>query len=171
MKKIITTMLVFCTILIANAQQNNAAKQSLKEALIGTWTLVSVDNIYPDKSRVHPYGDNPQGLLIFDVNGNYAIQIFKAKRTNVISGDKNKCTPEENAELVQGSNSHFGKYNVDETTNTITFNIEHASFPNWEGTVQKRTYTYTGNVMKYVVTHTTQGGQAVVAEVTWQRLN
>jgi hypothetical protein len=46
MKKIITTMLIFCTVLIANAQQNNAAKQSLKEALIGTWTLVSVDNIY-----------------------------------------------------------------------------------------------------------------------------
>jgi hypothetical protein len=171
MKIIITNILLFCTVIIANAQQNNVAKQSLKEALIGTWTLVSVDNIYPDSSRVHPYGDNPQGLLIFDVNGNYAIQILNAKRAKVISGDKNKCTPEENAELVMGSNSHFGKYYVDESTNTITFNIDHAFFPNWEGTIQKRTYIYTGNIIKYVVTHTTQGGQAVVAEVAWQRLN
>ena len=83
---------------------------------------------------------------------------------------QHKCTPEENEALVQGSNSHFGKYSVDEPGKTITFNIAHASFPNWEGTIQKRSYTYTGNEIKYVVTHTTQGGQAIVAEVVWRRL-
>jgi hypothetical protein len=146
------------------------SKKSLQEQLIGTWALVSVDNIYPDSSRVRPYGNNPQGMLIFDVNGNYAIQILKVVRPKIVSGDKNKCTPEENAMIVQGSNSHFGKYSVDEPGKTITFNIAHASFPNWEGTEQKRTYTYTGDEIKYVVTHTTQGGLAVVAEVAWRRL-
>lgn len=136
----------------------------------GTWELVSVDNIYPDSSRVHPYGDHPQGMLMFDNKGNYTIQIFNATRPKVTSGDKNKCTPEENAALVQGSNAHFGKYTIDEATHTITFNITHASFPNWEGTTQKRAYTYINNVLSYVVTHTTQGGAAVVAEVVWRRL-
>ena len=109
-------------------------------------------------------------LLIFDTDGNYAIQILKANRPKVVSGDKNKCTPGENAALVQGSNSHFGKYYVDEASKTITFTIQHASFPNWEGTEQKRLYTYTGNQIKYVVTNTTQGGQSVIAEVAWKRL-
>lgn len=135
--------------------------------LTGTWTLVSVDNIYPDSSRIHPYGEHPQGLLMMDSKGNYAIQIFNVIRPKVISGDKNKCTPEENAALVQGSNAHFGKYIADEKT--ITFNIAYASFPNWEGTIQKRSYTFTGNELKYVVTNTTQGGQSVIAEVVWQR--
>ena len=135
--------------------------------LTGTWTLVSVDNIYPDSSRIHPYGEHPQGLLMMDTKGNYAIQIFNVIRPKVISGDKNKCTPEENAALVQGSNAHFGKYMADDKT--ITFNIAHASFPNWEGTIQKRSYTFTGNELKYVVTNTTQGGQSVIAEVVWQR--
>src|SRR4051812_27742270 len=90
-------------------------KSSLKEQLVGTWTLVSIDNISADSTRVHPYGENPQGLLMFDTKGNYAIQILKTERPKVASGDKNKCAPEEYAALVQGSNSHFGKYTVDET--------------------------------------------------------
>lgn len=141
-----------------------------KQELIGTWALVSVDNIYPDGSRVSPYGEEPQGLLVLDEKGNYAIQILKAARPKIVSNDKNKCTPEESTALVQGSNSHFGKYKVDEKSKTITFFIRQAFYPNWEGTEQKRSYVYAGNQMKYVVTNTTQGGQEVIAEVAWRRL-
>jgi Lipocalin-like domain len=171
MKKVFILIFALGIVSLSYAQKSKKAfsKKPLQEQLIGTWELASVDNIYPDSSRVHPYGDNPQGMLIFDVNGNYAIQILKAVRPKIVSGDKNKCTPEENAMMVQGSNSHFGKYSVDEASKTITFNIAHASFPNWEGTIQKRSYTYTGNEIKYVVTHTTQGGQSVIAEVAWRR--
>ncbi|THU38293.1 lipocalin-like domain-containing protein [Niastella caeni] len=170
MKKIISLLLVLGSVSILYAQKDQPSKRSLQQQLIGTWTLLSVDNIYADGSRVHPYGENPQGLLIFDEKGNYAIQILKAVRPKIASGDKNKCTPEESAALVQGSNSHFGKYEVDEKGSSITFNIEHAFYPNWEGTRQKRIYTYTGDEIKYVVTHTTQGGQEVIAEVAWRRL-
>ena len=170
MKKIILLLLVF-NIMAGHSQtnKNTSAKIALQKSLVGDWQLVSVINIYPDQNRVYPYGDAPQGKLIFDDKGNYALQIYRALRTNVVSGDKNKCTPEENAAMVQGSNAHFGKYLVNETDHTITFNIEQASFPNWNMTSQKRSYTYTGTEFKYVVTHTTQGGQAVVAEVTWKR--
>jgi len=170
MRKIIVLLLVLGTATAAYSQKQMAPKKSLKEQLQGTWLLVSVDNIYPDSSRVHPYGENPQGMLIFDEKGNYALQILKAVRTKIASGDKNKSTPVENAALVQGSNSHFGKYSVDEASHTITFTIEHAFFPNWEGTEQKRQYAYTGDEIKYVVTHTTQGGQSVIAEVAWRRV-
>src|SRR5688572_12683954 len=133
--------LVFILILISGIifpsyaqKSNNRSSKKVLQELVGTWTLISVDNIYPDSTRLHPYGDNPQGMLIFDENGNYAIQILKSIRPHIASGDKNKCTPEENAMMVQGSNSHFGKYSVEEANKTITFNIAHASFPNWEGT-------------------------------------
>jgi hypothetical protein len=169
MKKIIVLMLVLQTACAIKPTTNLVVKKSVKEQLIGTWQLVSVDNIYPDSSRVRPYGINPQGLLIFDAKGNYALQILKKERLKVISGDKNKCTPEENAALVQGSNAHFGTYEVDESNKTITFKIEHASFPNWENTTQKRTYFYAENQIKYVVTNTTQGGKSVIAEVVWKK--
>ena len=135
----------------------------------GTWKLVSVENIYPDGDKVYPYGDHPKGLLIFDADGNYALQIFKAVRIMVASGDKNKCTAEENAALVQGSNSHFGKYSIDEAGQTVTFDIAYASFPNWNANRQKRSYSYKGDRFKYTVTNTTQGGGSVMAQVTWER--
>lgn len=172
MYKLIILLLAILTTLSLHAQQPNKAianKLSQRD-LVGIWALVSVDNIYPDSTRVHPYGEGPKGLLVFDEQGRYAIQILKAVRPKVVSGDKNKCTPEEYVALVQGSNAHFGQYTVDQAANTITFHIEHASFPNWEGTQQQRSCTYTGRELKYVVTQTTQGGVSVVAEVAWRRL-
>lgn len=160
MKKGIILVFAFLNVTLSIAQEN----------LVGSWSLVSIDNIYPDSSRVHPYGENPKGLLIFDTTGNYAIQILKAVRSKIVSSDKNKCTAEENARLVQESNSHFGKYEIDEKHKIIVFKIESASFPNWEGTTQKRSYTFTQNEIKYVVTNTTQGGQSVIAEVVWRKL-
>ncbi len=170
MKKTFLLFLIITSLTIAHAQQSAQSGAVTLPPLSGTWTLLSVDNIYPDGSRVHPYGNNPKGLLVFDEKGNYAIQILKAIRPKVASGDKNKCTPEEYAALVQGSNAHYGKYTVDEVGKTITFIIEGASFPNWEGTQQKRSYVYNGQTIKYVVTQTTQGGVAVIAEVAWKRL-
>lgn len=159
MKKSIFLIFAFLNVTISIAQHK----------LVGSWSLVSIANIYPDNSRVYPYGENPKGLLIFDANGNYAVQIVKAERSKVASGDKNNCTAEENTALVQGSNSHFGKFELDEKNKIIVFKIESASFPNWEGTTQKRSYIYTENQIKYVVTNTTQGGQSVIAEVVWRK--
>ncbi|WP_315823769.1 lipocalin-like domain-containing protein [Paraflavitalea speifideaquila] len=172
MQKILALLLFTWITLTAFTQQQDRPhpRYSSPHPLTGTWTLVSVANIYPDSSRIYPYGKDPKGLLVFDEQGNYAIQILQAGRPSIASGDKNKATPEEYAALVQGSNAHFGHYTINETDQTISFRIEHASFPNWEGTLQKRKYTYTGQDLKYVVTQTTQGGQAVVAEVVWKRL-
>ena len=170
MKIVMTALVLFCALTVVSAPPKTKAKKTLKEQLIGTWKLVSVDNIYPDSSRVHPYGETPKGMLVFDDRSNYAIQIYKAVRPKVASGDKNICTPEESKALIQGSNAHFGTYTVDEAKHTITFKVDHASFPNWEGIDQERTYVYTGKEVRYVVTHTTQGGKAVVAEVVWRRL-
>ncbi|MNL22680.1 hypothetical protein D3C87_1440370 [compost metagenome] len=148
----------------------NSIHAQKKSEFSGSWTLVSVENTNSDGTKSLPYDTNPKGFLFFDEKGNYAVQIYKDKRAKIISGDKNKCTPEENAAIVQGSNSHFGEYEIDETNKTITFKIKTASFPNWEGTIQKRSYTFTNNELKYAVTNTTQGGKSVTAEVVWKKL-
>ncbi|WP_286965705.1 lipocalin-like domain-containing protein [Flavobacterium sp. UBA4854] len=148
----------------------NSIYAQKKSDFLGSWTLVSVENTNSDGTKTLPYDTNPKGFLFFDEKGNYAIQIYKDKRAKIASGDKNKCTPEENATIVQGSNSHFGNYEIDEINRTITFIIKTASFPNWEGTIQKRSYTFINNELKYAVTNTTQGGKSVIAEVVWKKL-
>jgi hypothetical protein len=167
MKKSTIILLLLLALNTAIAQKT---KQVMKIEILGSWTLVSVENINSDGTKNLPYDVDPKGILFFDEKGNYAIEIYKNERPKIISGDKNKCTPEENASIVQGSNAHFGEYEIDETNKIITFKIKTASFPNWEGAIQKRSYTFLNNELKYVVTNTTQGGKSVTAEVVWKKL-
>jgi hypothetical protein len=167
MKNAIIMLFLLIALNTAMAQKT---KQIKNAEILGSWTLVSVENINSDGTKNLPYDVNPKGILFFDEKGNYAIEIYKNERPKIISGDKNKCTPEENASIVQGSNAHFGAYEIDETNKIITFKIKTASFPNWEGTVQKRSYTFLNSQLKYVVTNTTQGGKSVTAEVVWKKL-
>jgi Lipocalin-like domain len=139
------------------------------EQIVGTWTLLLVDNVLPDGSRVQLYGPSPQGILFFDGNGHYGLQILRSGRPKFAANDKSKGTSEENQAAVQGSNSHFGTYTVDESSHTIIFHIEHASFPNWEGTEQKRSFKLAGDELTYTVPTPTTGGTAT-GEVRWKRI-
>ena len=163
------TPLIILSILVVVTKINAQKIETQGGKLAGLWSLVAVENVNPDGSKALPYGSNPQGLMILDSNGSYAIQILKAGRPKVAAGDKNKATPQENAALVQGNNSHFGHYLTDESKSIITFKVENAFYPNWEGTIQERHYTLDGDELKYMVTQTTNGG-AVTAAVVWKRL-
>jgi lipocalin-like protein len=91
-----------------------------------------------------------------------------ADRPLFTANDKSRGTPAEYQAAVQGSNAHFGTYSVNQADGTITFRIEHASFPNWEGTEQKRSFRLVGDHLKYTVPVPTTGPGAV-GEVEWRR--
>ncbi len=146
-----------------------ALAQAPPSPLAGTWRLVHVDNVLNDGSRLHLYGEHPEGLLMVDAQGHYSLQILRAERPRFTSGDKAKGTVEENQAAVQGNNSHFGTFTVSEAAHTLTFRIEHAFFPNWEGTTQVRPYTLQGEDLTYTVPAPTTGG-VVTGEVRWRRV-
>ncbi|MEQ1677385.1 MAG: lipocalin-like domain-containing protein [Chitinophagaceae bacterium] len=140
---------------------------SQSKKFVGVWSLVSVENVNADSSRTYPYGENPVGMLIFGKDGDYASQLLKAKRPKITSNNKNTATPEENKALVQGNNSHFGTYIIDEKDHTITYKVEYAFFPNWEGRELKASYILSGDTLRSFSTNTTFGGSSVI--VTWRR--
>jgi len=157
--------------LFAATSQSALAQDTASDAgLIGTWTLVRVDNLMPDGSRVHLYGPNPQGMLVFDTHGRYTLQIMQGDRVKFASDDRAKATPEEFKAAAMGSNAHFGRYVVDPAKHTVTFHIDHASFPNWEGTEQTRQLHIDHEYLTYIVPTPTSGTGAI-GEVEWKRLN
>jgi hypothetical protein len=161
-------LLNFCLIAWGSVYAQNAT-QSPMNNITGTYSLLLVDNLLADGSRVHLYGDHPYGVLILDRRGNYSLQIVSGDRPRFASGDKSKGTDEENKHAVQGSNAHFGTYNIDPDKHTITFYISHASFPNWDGTKQVRPFVFDGRILKYTVPAPTTGG-AVTGEVVWEQI-
>jgi hypothetical protein len=69
---------------------------------------------------------------------------------------------DENKAVVQGTIAHFGTYTVNEADRSITFHIETSTFPNWNGTEQKRPISVTGDELKWVTPASTGAGSAEV---------
>ena len=136
--------------------------QQMKD-LIGTWLAVSNDNTLPDGKKMQPFGPNPVGMLTFDADGRYSLQICSPDRPK-FAGTRITGTAEENKAAVLGCNPHWGRYSVSD--GAINFKIEHALFANWEGTEQKRTFTIDGDVLTYKVPAASTGGTAVLV---WKR--
>lgn len=162
-------LLNFCLLAWSAAYGQNTAAKQTPNAIAGTYSLILVDNLLVDGSRVHLYGDHPHGILILDTKGNYSLQIVNEGRPKFTSGDKSKGTDEENRLAIQGCNAHFGTYSIDSLKRMITFNIHHASFPNWENTKQVRPFEFDGKLVKYTVPAPTTGG-SVKGEVVWKRV-
>jgi hypothetical protein len=113
------------------------AAKSLKEQLAGAWYLVSITNTRLDGTKYEVFGPDVNGLIIFDTNGRYSMQIIRRGR-RPFAGARMEGTAEENQAAVQGMISHFGTYTVNEADRSITFHIESSSYPNWDKTEQKR---------------------------------
>ncbi len=57
-----------------------AQQKSIKDQVVGTWTLLLADNIKDDGTHVSSYGPNPEGLLVFTADGHYSLQIIRYGR-------------------------------------------------------------------------------------------
>jgi hypothetical protein len=163
----LATGLVGQALLIALSVPAYAASPSAAP-LAGTWILVAADLLHVDGSRTRDYGAAPKGLLEIDSQGRYSLQIFKSERPRFAAGDKLAGTDTEYRSAVLGSSTHYGTISVDASHGTLTFNIEAASFPNWEGAEQTRQYELKGDELSYRVPPRPDGNIPISV---WRRVN
>ena len=148
----------------------SAARASAEEALSmqGTWTLTSAYEIQANGTRSTNYGEHAQGLLMVDATGRYSLQIFRPDRHKFASGAKPTGTPDEFRDAVLGSSTHTGRVRVDAPKHQLIFDIETASFPNWEGTRQIRDYVFEKDTLTYSVP-ASASGNGTIAYSVWKR--
>src|SRR5215469_11226434 len=72
----------------ATKSAESAGSGMVPKELVGAWTLVRCDNVYPDGHRVELYGPNPTGMWLIDTQGDYMMQIVRAKRMPFAANDK-----------------------------------------------------------------------------------
>jgi hypothetical protein len=137
--------------------------------LAGTWVMEQAYEVRSDGARTTNYGEHPSGLMMVDPAGRYSIQIFRPGRSNFASGVKADGKAEEFREAVLGSSTHFGRVRVDAAKHQLLFDVETASFPNWEGKRQVRNYTYAGGVLSYAVPASASGSGTVSYSV-WRKV-
>jgi len=153
------------TMLAGMAARDVPAQES---PLRGTWALVAADKILPGGEVARDYGENPKGRLVVDAAGRYSLQIFKSERLRFGTDDKAKGSADEYKSAAMGSSTHYGTVAIDDANGLLVFSIEGSSFPNWEGTVQKRQYELDGGRLTYRVPPRADGSIPVSI---WRRLD
>ena len=147
-----------------NAQQPT---RSVGQQLVGTWLCVSNVTTRPDGTRYEAFGGNTKGILMLDRTGHFSEQIMGDARRKFASNNRLEGTPEENKGVVAGTLAFYGTYSVDATGHTLTFHVEHSSFPNWDGTDLPRTMALAGDELKW---HTPGASGGGTADLVWHRV-
>ncbi len=141
---------------------------SAQQQFVGTWSLVSIHYVEKDGRKIEPFGPGARGMLYIDAAGRFATQVMAADRPRFASNNRMTGTPEENKAMSQGVVAYFGTYTVDEAARIVTLHIEQSSFPNWNGTDQKRTFAFAADELRYTAASST-ANPAESAELVWKR--
>ena len=113
----------------------SAQQKTLKEQLVGTWTLVSGTEQRPDGTKVAPW---PEGRLMMDANGNMALFLIGRDRPKVGNDPRVPVGP---------AVAYYGTYSVNEAEKSVTWKIDRALWPGFDGIERKQTVALTGDAM------------------------
>jgi hypothetical protein len=96
--------------------------------LVGTWTLLSIDERRPNGDIVHREGSYPRGLIIYDRTGNMSVQIMRDPPPPFSSNDAH-ASFDELRSAYRGYHAYFGTYDVDERERTVTHHVRGSMRP------------------------------------------
>lgn len=111
--------------LAALPAKSMAQARSIKERLVGVWSLTDIFDETLDGVHHASWGPGVEGLTIYAASGQFSAQVTSANRDKTASKDPRQP--------VGLSIAYFGAYSVDEAVMTIALRIERCSFPTWDG--------------------------------------
>jgi len=143
---------------------------SIRDRLIGTWSLVSFEHTDEAGRLVPTYGEKPVGLLMYDALGLMSAQIMDPRRPRFASGNRRLASEEELREAVAGYVAYFGRYTVDEEGGFVVHDEFGDVFPNAVGTRQKRYFQLDGELLLLTTPPYIIGRVRSSARVVWRRV-
>jgi hypothetical protein len=156
-RSILTISALIAPALFMALNGSMAQTKTLKDQLVGSWTLVSAE----------PYGASPTGSYMFDSNGRFSAILMRNDLPKYTSNSRTQGTPAEYKGTVDGSIAYFGTYSVSGTD--LDLRIEGSTYANWTGTVQKRiNVSVAGDALKYNVPAPSDG-RPTAAPTVWKR--
>jgi len=143
-----------------------AQQKTLKDQLVGTWTLVSAESIEPNGTKFPLVKGTPmKGFQVFTADGRVSFQVI-GDHARVASNDRTKMTPEEMKATAESILSYFGTYTVNEAEKSYTVRIESSSFQNQTANPGKRMVELNGDDLKVTNPGRLAGGQTIMV---WKR--
>jgi len=148
---------------------NNNKSVHNANALLGAWRLRDFYIESSDGERVFPFGESPQGVLMYSDAGMMSAQLMGGERPVVESGDQLDATAQEMAANFKSCVAYFGRYEIDMDGGFVLHHVEKSLFPNWEGMPQKRFFELTGDQLRITTPPLAWGGMDKTAVLLWER--
>jgi hypothetical protein len=115
---------------------------SLRDSLIGTWTITAVKNQYADGTTRTVFGGGVTGRYVFGRDGLFSETIIGEPRSDLTSSDPRRP----DAYVVV----NLGHYTVDEASRTISYKIDRAAYSPRNGSERSLVATVQGDAATLV---------------------
>ncbi|HEY6272034.1 MAG TPA: lipocalin-like domain-containing protein, partial [Terriglobales bacterium] len=167
-ERIIETVLAVAVSIFALAIPSLLVAQS-KDALVGTWKLVSVTSS-SDAGKVNNavYGLHPNGLISYAADGRMSVIITNGGRKPLSVYDRLAAPAEERAQAFSTLVAYAGTYSF--TGDKVIHHVEVDALENRVGSDQVRFVTLQGDRLILKTPPILRGGEKQVLELVWERL-
>jgi hypothetical protein len=160
-------VIVGATLLGASGAWAQQKAGSLKQQVLGTWSLVS-QYVEQDGKKTERFGSDPKGISIYERNGQFVQVLQRRNLPKFASNNAMTGTADENKAVVQGSIAYFGTYTTNEKDGTMNSHVNGSTYPNFDGQDQQRKISISGDEMKSTLSTSALGGGAATS--VWKRI-
>jgi hypothetical protein len=115
---------------------------SIRDRLLGTWTLVEWSEQRSDGTKAFPLGEDAIGQIAYTADGHVAAQLARRSRAAFHSDDWRAASPDEAARGFKDYFGYFGTFSIDAERNVVIHQVEGSWFPNLDGSDQQRHFRF-----------------------------
>lgn len=137
---------------------------------IGSWQLLKVEYISFDSPNLYPYGKDVEGLLTYFESGMMSVQLGNLKRPKINGEGLFNGKTDEIIRAFNGYVAYFGRYEIDYRSSMIFHHVEQSMYPDWIGSVQERSFEFSGKLLYLRANELPFGNKMYIPELTWQKL-
>jgi hypothetical protein len=133
--------------------------------LLGSWALLSYEHVLPSGETLHPFGDHPSGMLVYQADGSMSVHISVENPARLIGEDFREAGDEDAVAAWRSYFGYWGTFKSHADRRIVVHRVEGSSFANWIGTEQVRHFRFDANGHLLLETEFANGRYTL----TWER--
>ncbi len=137
--------------------------------LVGTWRLVSWENVSADGVS-HPMGPDALGYLSYHRGGRVFVQVMRRRRGDLTDDGVVAASADQLRDVLGGYLAYAGSYRVDSAAGTVTHRIECGLLPAQVGTELTRWIELDGSRLTLHLTPPAATEPGTGSRVAWERI-
>ena len=135
---------------VGRSHRRPAVKRTLRDAVLGTWELVSfVARDRTTSEDRHPLGTAPRGLILYTADGHMSAQLAESD--------------------MGGYVAYGGRFSVNEETSTLHHDVTMSMMPELLAQPQFRHASVEGDLLTLSATTTDDAGVTTHSSLLWRR--